>query len=72
MKIEPMRPEDYAERATWRYGPPYGFYDETDEPAGATNTGFSNVCRAGGNAPTKEGATVRSAALKSMPPKPFT
>ena len=32
MKIEPMRPEDYAERATWRYGPPYAFYDETDEP----------------------------------------
>jgi RimJ/RimL family protein N-acetyltransferase len=30
--IAPMLPEEFAEKATWRYGPPYEFYDETGEP----------------------------------------
>ena len=32
MKIAPMTPEDFAELATWRYEPPYDFYDGDPEP----------------------------------------
>ena len=33
MKIEPMTAADFAELATWRYEPPYDFYDaDPDEP----------------------------------------
>ena len=33
MKIEPMTPDDFADRGTWQYEPEYAFYDEVDEPA---------------------------------------
>ncbi len=32
MKIEPARPEDLAELATWRYASPYDFYNGDQEP----------------------------------------
>lgn len=32
MTIEPMLPEDFAELATWRYEPPYDFYNGDVEP----------------------------------------